>query len=489
MHDERRMTRGSWLVLAFAVALICLSAAQVVYRLLLPTEGWNYSQGQTVEDFDTNTLIFTTNLIGSPSPIQENDRLRAIEGTNIDQVQTLGGPRFSDGWQPGQIVHYTVLRNGQTLELAVPLKRWTFASIGAYVFRDFSSAIGIFTSVLMFGIGLFVMLRRPREWAARALCLFGAVFLANWVSGSIVPSGPTTQFSAIFMLSALLTNWIFGILVGPTLFVLALTFPQPKRVLRRLPWLVFLPYTVFWLLIAMFGWLPQIGWGLMGFFLLLSLAASIHSAFTQRDAVSRAQLRWGLGGLLAAILLFLPDIWVVVGAIQGTYVAWLFTLTAFLGSMAFPVFVGCLTVAILRYRLFDIDIIIRRTLVYSILTVTLGLVYVGCILLSRALIAQFTGTSEPAIVVSTLVIAALFFPLRRRIQNTIDRRFYRRKYDAQQVLAQFALTARDETDLQRLTDELLRVVNTTVQPEFAGVWLREPGHAAASQTTTPPSRS
>jgi hypothetical protein len=77
-------------------------------------------------------------------------------------------------------------------------------------------------------------------------------------------------------------------------------------------------------------------------------------------------------------------------------------------------------------------------------------------------------------VVSTLAIAALFFPLRRRIQNVIDRRFFRRKYNAQQVLAAFAVTARDETDLQNLTDELLRVVDTTVQPEFVGLWLKEP---------------
>jgi hypothetical protein len=130
--------------------------------------------------------------------------------------------------------------------------------------------------------------------------------------------------------------------------------------------------------------------------------------------------------------------------------------------------------AILRSRLFDIDIIIQRTLVYSVLTLFLALVYIGSILISRALVAPLTGGSELAIVVSTLAIAALFLPLRRRIQQLIDRRFYRRKYDAAKVLAAFALTARDETDLDRLTGELLRVVDETIQPEFVGVWLREP---------------
>jgi hypothetical protein len=147
-------------------------------------------------------------------------------------------------------------------------------------------------------------------------------------------------------------------------------------------------------------------------------------------------------------------------------------------------------IAILRYRLWDIDIIIRRTLVYSTLTLTLGLVYLGCILLSRTIVAPLTGSSELAIVASTLAIAALFSPLRRRIQNLIDKRFYRRKYDAAKVLAAFGTTLRDETDLERLTTEMLRVVDETMQPEFVGLWLRQaptsstPTSARPKSTTT-----
>jgi hypothetical protein len=130
--------------------------------------------------------------------------------------------------------------------------------------------------------------------------------------------------------------------------------------------------------------------------------------------------------------------------------------------------------AILRYRLWDIDIIIRRTLIYGALTLTLGLVYLGCILLIRTLIAPLTGGSELAIVVSTLAIAALFNPLRRRIQNFIDKRFYRRKYDAAKVLAAFGTTARDETNLERLTSAMLNVVDDTMQPEHMALWLQPP---------------
>jgi len=147
----------------------------------------------------------------------------------------------------------------------------------------------------------------------------------------------------------------------------------------------------------------------------------------------------------------------------------------------------CLGIAITRYRLFDIDIIIRRTLVYSILTLTLGFVYVGCIVVSRTFVAPLTGGSDVAIVASTLAIAALFTPLRRRIQNLIDKRFYRRKYDAAKVLAAFAATARDETDLERLTGELLRVVDETMQPEFVGLWLRgTPARARSEADGSPP---
>jgi hypothetical protein len=130
--------------------------------------------------------------------------------------------------------------------------------------------------------------------------------------------------------------------------------------------------------------------------------------------------------------------------------------------------------AILRHHLFDIDIIIRRTLIYSVLSGLLAVVFFGGVTLVQAVFRSATGEgSDLAIVISTLVIAALFNPLRRRVQNTIDRRFFRRKYDAERMLAQFAAVARDEVDVEKLKAALVSAVEETVQPKGVGVWIKE----------------
>jgi hypothetical protein len=133
----------------------------------------------------------------------------------------------------------------------------------------------------------------------------------------------------------------------------------------------------------------------------------------------------------------------------------------------------CLGIAITRFRLFDIYIIVRRTLVYTILTVLLGLVYFGGVTLLQRLFTATSGQSSPAaLVISTLLIAALFNPLRHRIQGFIDQRFYRRKYDAEKALADFAATARSETDLAQLSARLAGTVQEALQPEQVSLWLK-----------------
>jgi hypothetical protein len=137
---------------------------------------------------------------------------------------------------------------------------------------------------------------------------------------------------------------------------------------------------------------------------------------------------------------------------------------------AIPISIG---IAILRYRLYDIDIIINRTLVYGSLTATLVALYFGGIVVLQRIFVALTGQqSTLAVVASTLLIAALFNPLRRRIQSFIDRRFYRRKYDARKTLEDFSVKLRDETDLDALEDDLVGVVTGTMQPAHVSLWLR-----------------
>jgi hypothetical protein len=138
----------------------------------------------------------------------------------------------------------------------------------------------------------------------------------------------------------------------------------------------------------------------------------------------------------------------------------------------FPLAVG---IAVLRYRLWDIDILINRTWVYGILTVSLALVYFGLVIGLQSLVRLFTGQtlqSPVVIVASTLAIAALFSPLRQHIQRIIDRRFYRRKYDAARALTAFSATLRNEVDLNQLQVDLVTVVEETMQPTFVSLWLR-----------------
>jgi hypothetical protein len=136
-----------------------------------------------------------------------------------------------------------------------------------------------------------------------------------------------------------------------------------------------------------------------------------------------------------------------------------------------PVAVG---IAVLRYRLYDIDVIINRTLVYGSLTVMLALIYFGGVATTQALFRALTGQEQQpqlAVVVSTLAIAVLFMPLRHRIQSFIDRRFYRRKYDARRTLEAFSAKLRNETDLDALSEDLVGVVRETMQPAHASLWL------------------
>jgi K+-sensing histidine kinase KdpD len=184
--------------------------------------------------------------------------------------------------------------------------------------------------------------------------------------------------------------------------------------------------------------------------------------------VEREQIKWLLFAAGLFVIVYVPGL---VLSPEGPADV-ISNLLLPLGLIGFPI---AITIAILRYRLWDINVIIRKTAVYAILTALLALVYFGLIILLQSIFETVSGEQSPiTIVVSTLVIAALFAPLRRRVQDFIDRRFYRRRYDAEKTLAEFGQFVRDETDMEALTAELLRVTEETMQPELATLWLNLP---------------
>jgi hypothetical protein len=214
------------------------------------------------------------------------------------------------------------------------------------------------------------------------------------------------------------------------------------------------------------------------FVLIFVASASLVARLHRARGVERQQIKWvayagALGGGAA-----LPT-YTVLEAVNLPWLHLAGYVPALVGILGVPTAVG---IAITRYRLYDIDILINRTLVYGTLTATLVALYlVGIVVLQRVFVYLTGQQSTLAVVASTLLIAALFNPLRRSLQSFIDRRFYRRKYDARKTLERFSSRLRDETDLDALSDDLVDVVRETMQPTHASLWLRPDTGSKGSQ--------
>jgi hypothetical protein len=215
--------------------------------------------------------------------------------------------------------------------------------------------------------------------------------------------------------------------------------------------------------------------GGIGFLLVLAVAIagaiSLVLRYRRSKGDERQQIKWFVfaGAIFCAIFAVAPVLWSLPSSPKTE---WIWPALFLLGSGTIPAATG---IAILKYRLYDIDILINRTLVYGSLTALLAAGYFGGVATTQAIFRTLTGQERQpqlAIVVSTLVIAALFNPLRRRIQGFIDRRFYRSKYDAAKTLEAFSAKLRDETDLDALSEDVVEVVRETMQPAHVSLWLR-----------------
>ena len=314
-------------------------------------------------------------------------------------------------------------------------------------------------------LGLFVFWRRSDDWVA---CVFSLILLMALSTNKfqvVFGLGPFTErldlvFAAV---SSTLLIWLFYI------------FPDGRFVPRWTRWAaVAVAGVQLWRIFFEDAYMQR-GFPLMGLFMITAAIAQVYRYRRGSDAVQRQQVKWVVFGFAVTLI----PLGIVLIVFAGTNFFETNTLAGQLGFLVWSAFLVVFPLSImfsiLRYRLWDIDVIIRKTLVYTVVTALLALVYFGSVVLLQRLFGVLTGVEQSplAIVVSTLAIAALFAPLRRRIQDWIDRRFFRKKYNAQQVLAQFAQTARDETDLDALTAELVRVVQETLQPEHVRIWLKK----------------
>jgi hypothetical protein len=215
-------------------------------------------------------------------------------------------------------------------------------------------------------------------------------------------------------------------------------------------------------------WLALSGFGIV---------TQIYRYLRVSDRVQRQQTKWFALGLASVTLgFFVNATFLFASSLSSGLPRVLFYLArAPLVNLCMVLLPVCLAISIFRYRLWDIDVIIRRTLVYGALTATLALVYFGSVVLLQSLVTAVGGQQTTVVtVISTLVIAALFTPLRRRIQKDIDRRFFRKKYDAEKIVAEFGARLREEVELDDLQAQIVAVVEETLQPEVVSLWLRKP---------------
>jgi hypothetical protein len=344
-------------------------------------------------------------------------------------------------------------------------------------------------------VGALIATRRAQNaigWIllVAGLALAATILTSGYVDLSLAqPRGrlPGTEWVAWF------AQWVWVPGFGPTLTFLLLLFPDgrlPSRRWRPVGWLAAVAIVTLAFgsaftpgpfvdrpeinnplgLAPFTGSLLEeggVGWLLFPASVVLS-ASSMVVRFRRARGEERQQIKWfALAAAFAAVG------WVAITLTYGSEEslvvvgAQLLQLLSFLGI---PLAVG---IAILKYRLYDIDVVINRTLVYGTLTAMLVGVYLGSVVSLQYAFRVLTGQgSQIAIVASTLAIAALFNPLRKRVQAFVDRRFYRKKYDAAKTLEAFSATLRDETDLEALSDDLLGVVRETMQPAHVSLWLR-----------------
>ena len=337
-------------------------------------------------------------------------------------------------------------------------------------------ALAIASTLVSFGVAYVLFWRRSDDWMAMFVSLFLVIIGVNF----------NVQAQAI-LVTNVQTAWYWShtVLIGlgwVSLSLLLYLFPDGRFVPRWTRLLaVFVVVSNLFLDASPVPISTFPPWMLSAIFLInggSGVVAQIYRYARVSGPVQRQQTKWVVFGLAATAVVILGRLVpLLIFPSLSTSSSFYFLLSTYVypfGLLLIPLTLG---IAILRYRLWDIDILINRTLVYGTLTGLLALLYVGLVITLQAIFKGVTGqvgASPVVIVISTLAIAALFQPLRRRIQRIIDRRFYRRKYDVAKTLEAFSAALRNEVDLSQLSEQLVAVVQETMQPASVSLWLRTP---------------
>jgi hypothetical protein len=466
------------MTLAAGVLLIVWPIVLTVVAFRFPSDGWTHTSNDGFQVGGTHRLIEP--LTDANGVLQIEDVVVAIDGRPLLPDKP---PPLPPDLVVGQVLHYTLDRAGERVEADVTLVRLAPSTLLANQAQRLRANPG--NTLFAYAMALLaavVLLLRPGSLAARYLFLFASFNLG--IGFPAFADLYAFTYPAWLAFAHQLYSWGWVYIFMPCLTLLVLVFPVRKWPARRFPRL--LPIVLIGLplvgaiianvLVWFVIYLPagRLLWPLTLFSasggLIILPITLVHNLLTIREPLPRMQMRWlalgfGLGFVLPLTVLLTS--FYLFPAYDPRRQA-----ITVVGNVALLLLPLCLAIGILRYRLFDIDVILRRTTSYAIVTGLLAVVYFGSIVVLQQLLSPFISDATPAVVLSTLLIAALSLPLRRRVQEAIDRRFNRTRYDAEKTLAAFAATARDETDLDALLAELARVIQVTMEPERVSVWLR-----------------
>jgi TRAP-type mannitol/chloroaromatic compound transport system permease small subunit len=356
-----------------------------------------------------------------------------------------------------------VLNLGQAAWMGAPVE----APAGLVFVLDLLGVLASIASALVcLALAAVLFWRRSNDWMV--------VFISSYLLlyGTVM-AGPLERAEAFYPAwPSLAIDVVQPLFFTMPTIALIVLFPDGRFVPRWMRWLLVLsiPLTVAVL------YSPPYGWALIGMVVLGAVYAQIYRYRHVSTSTERQQTKWVLFGILLWLLLLAVlsvPYTIELNLPPGGPLPWWSLVSSTGWWLTLTIVPLSLSIAVLRYRLYDIDLLINRALVYGALTATLVAVYFGSVAVLQGFIRLLIGSdSQLVAVASTLIIAALFNPLRRRIQGFIDRRFYRRKYDARKTLDAFSARLRDETDLDALNNELLSVVGETMQPAHASLWLR-----------------